>query len=131
MSVASQNKYMRAIGDAFVAWVPYVWRCYWRVYTYMHRGYVISYSESWTEIMWRNEEELYLVYKKWHDTETIRERVNYILFRYRLGKIMKRHGEREFVDMSWKTIPRMNWNNGDKVLLFNIWVNWDFTYINI
>jgi hypothetical protein len=48
----------------------------------------------------RNEDELYVVYKKWYDSDTIRERVNYILFRYRLGKIMKRHGEWEFVDMS-------------------------------
>jgi hypothetical protein len=53
------------------------------------------------------------------------------LFRYRLGKIMKRHGEWEFVDMSWKAIPRMNWNNWDKVLVFDIRVSWEFTYINI
>lgn len=130
MSVASQNKYMRAIGDAFVTWVPYFSRCYWYVGIRNDLNEV-HYKESWREIMGRNEDELYVVYNKWRDSDTIRERVNYILFRYRLGKIMKRHGEWEFVDMGWKTIPRKNWNNGDKVLVFNIWVNWEFTYINI
>lgn len=130
MSTASQNKYMRAIGDAFVAWVPYFWRCYWYVCV-MNNLKQVYYEESWQEIVGRNEDELYVVYKKWYNSDTIRERVNYILFRYRLGKIMKRHGEWEFVDMSWKTIPRVNWNNWDKVLVFNIRVSWEFTYINI
>lgn len=130
MAVAKQIEYMKAIGDAFVKWKEYRWRCYWGVDVYEDEG-TVEYYEYWRKVIKRNNEELYIMNMEDYSTQTMKERTNYILSKYKLGKIVGGKLGWRFIDMDWNEIPRCKLGNGDKYLSFSLNSKLEFTYINI